>query len=194
MTLKLVIAGIGASALTACVSVLPEPEAPQALYSIEAQIERPGLTHVLTVREPEAARLVSGQGLVSEAPDGGLRLVPGVEWAGPATRQMQFAIIDSFKPGAMGNAVAPELGIAADYELASRIVGLKLRGQTAHCSIVVSLIDSRDRTLVARREIQAQSDAVSSSARDRALALSAAASECADQVSAFAIERMGTRP
>ena len=120
-------------------------------------------------------------------------MVPRVEWAGPATRQIQYAIIDSFKPGPAGNAVAPELGILADYELASRVSGLQLQGSTAICAMVVSLIDAGDRSLIARTEIAAQVEAVSSTARDRALALSAAASDCARQASQFAIEALAER-
>lgn len=193
MSLKLILSGLCAGILAACVSVLPEPEAPDALYSIKAQSQFAGLSQTLIVREPEAARLVAGQGLVSEGSDGGLRMIPRVEWAGPATRQIQYAMIDSFKPGPAGNAVAPELGVLADYELASRLSGLQLRGPTAICTMVVSLIDASDRSLVARREIAAQVEAASSTAQDRALALSAAGADCARQASQFAIETLADR-
>lgn len=181
---------LSASALTACVSVLPEPTGPDALYEIEATQDLAGLTQDLIVREPEAPRLMAGQGMVSEGADGGLRLVAGVEWSGPATRQIQLAMIDSFKTGEAGNAVLPELGIFADYELASQLSVLRLEGETAVCKMVVSLIETQGRNLLARRDITASEQASGRDAASRAAALKTAASACATQASAFAIEQL----
>ena len=179
MTIKLINIGLLCTALTACVSVLPEPVAPDALYSVEASAAQAGLMHDVIVREPEAARLMAGQGMVSKGADGGLRMISGVEWSGPATRQIQLAIIDSFETSDAGNAVAPELGILADYELASRVSVLQLQGETAICEMVVSLIATRDRSLIAHAEITAQETARGRASADRAIALKQAASACA---------------
>ena len=190
MTLKFASFVLGASLLAACVSVLPEPEGPDALYEIEARQDLSGLTHDLIVREPEAPRLMAGQGMVSEGSDGGLRLIAGVEWSGPATRQIQLAMIDSFKTGESGNAVLPELGVLADYELASQLSALRLEGETAVCKMVVSLIETQGRSLLARRDIRASVQASGGGASSRATALKTAASDCATQASAFAIEQL----
>jgi len=194
MNIKLINIGLLCAALTACVSVLPTPVAPDALYGVEASTSQSGLAHDIIIREPEAARLMAGQGMVSKGADGGLRMVSGVEWSGPATREIQLAIIDSFRTGETGNAVAPELGILADYELASRVSVLQLQGETAICEMVVSLIAARDRSLMAHTEIMAQVTATSRSSADRAVALKQAASECAAQASLFAIETLRPVP
>lgn len=191
---KLINIGLLCTALTACVSVLPEPVAPDALYSVEASATQSGLAHDVIVREPESARLMAGQGMVSKGADGGLRMISGVEWAGPATRQIQLAMIDSFETGEAGNAVAPELGILADYELASRVSVLHLQGDTAICEMVVSLIATRDRSLISHTEITAQQMAVSRSSADRATALKQAASACAAQASTFVIKTLREVP
>ena len=128
MNLKLPIIIASACLATACVSVLPEPEAPEALYRVEAVTEYSGLSQDLIVREPEAPRLISGQNMISEGGDGGLRVVRGVEWSGPSTRQIQLAMVNSFKIGEAGNAVLPELGVLAQFELASQLKILRLRG------------------------------------------------------------------
>ncbi|MEM7329775.1 MAG: ABC-type transport auxiliary lipoprotein family protein [Pseudomonadota bacterium] len=185
-----IVMALAVTSLAACVSVLPEPEVPDALYSIEAKVVHAGLAHDLIIREPESARLMAGQGMVSESPNGGLKLVPKAEWAGPATRQMQFAMIDSFKTGEAGSAVAPELGVMAKFELASRISGLKLNGVEAICDMKVSVIAARDRSLIAQTHVRAARTATSASAANRALALRDAASECASQASQFAIETL----
>lgn len=191
---KLINIGLLCTALTACVSVLPEPVAPDALYSVEASASQSGLAHDVIVREPESARLMAGQGMVSKGADGGLRMISGVEWAGPATRQIQLAMIDSFETGEAGNAVAPELGILADYELASRISVLHLQGDAAICEMVVSLIATRDRSLISHKEITARQMAGSRSSADRATALKQAASACAAQASTFVVETLREVP
>lgn len=175
-------------ALVGCVSVLPQPEAPDALYRLEATQDYSGLAQNLIVREPEAPRLLAGQGIVSESSDGALRLIPGVEWAGSATRQMQLAMIDSFEVGQGGFAVLPELGVIAPFELASQLKIFNLQGETAVCKMSVSLVTTGKRALLARTEIRARETALSNSARDRAQALRRAGSDCAAQVAAFVIE------
>lgn len=190
MDLRFLLIGASIGMATACVSVLPEQAAPDALYRIEASTRAPGLSQSLIVREPEAPRLFGGQRMVSEASDGGLRIVPGVEWSGPATRQLQLAMIDSFKIEENASAVLPELGIVSKYELATQITSLKLEQETGICEMVVSIIDTGDRTLVARKQLNASEQSVSSAPGDRALALESAASNCALQASEFAIETL----
>lgn len=190
MSLRISLIAASVCLATACVSVLPEPEAPEALYRVEAVSELSGLSQDLIVREPEAPRLISGQNMISEGADGGLRVVRGVEWSGPSTRQIQLAIVNSFKIGEAGNAVLPEIGVLAEFELASQLKVLRLRGDTGMCEMAVSLISSRDRSLLARTQITARQEARSGSARDRALALKDAASDCAAQATQFAIDTL----
>ncbi len=182
--------GLGAVCLSACVSVLPEPEAPDALYRIEAKTKVSGLEQDIIVREPEAPRLVAGQGIVSEGADGGLRLVPGIEWSGSATRQIQLAIVDSFEIDGAGNALLPETGVFAGYELASQIKVFRLRGEEATCEMNVSIINVGDRSLIDMVEITQRVLAVSDSRRDRALALREAGADCADQAAKVAVRAL----
>jgi len=179
-----------AAALAGCVSVLPEPNTPDALYRVEAAQKFDGLSQHLIVREPEAPRLIAGQGMVSEGSDGGLRLVPGVEWSGSATRQVQLAMIDSFKVADRGNALLPEMGVVADYELVSYLKTLSLKGQTGRCEMTLSVVTTGDRQLLALKEVSSAQTAISDSGRDRALALRDAASDCAAQAAQFAISAM----
>ena len=190
MSLRISIIAASVCLATACVSVLPKPEAPEALYRVEAVSELSGLSQDLIVREPEAPRLISGQNMISEGADGGLRVVRGVEWSGPSTRQIQLAIVNSFKIGEAGNAVLPEIGVLAEFELASQLKVLRLRGDTGMCEMAVSLSASRDRSLLARTQNAARQEARSGSARDRALALKDAASDCAAQATQFAIDTL----
>ena len=186
----LVVVSVGLATLAGCVSVLPEPSAPDALYAIEADRAFAGLSADLIVREPEAPRLVAGQGIVSQGSDGGLRLVPGVEWSGSATRQIQLAMIGSFETSEAGNALLPEHGVLAAYELASQIKHFRLEGETAICEMLVSLVGTRDRNLIAIADVDSRKQAISSAASDRALALRDAASDCAASAAQFAIDAL----
>lgn len=176
--------------LSGCLSVLPEPATPDALYRVEAAQKFDGLSEHLIVREPEAPRLIAGQGMVSEGADGGLRLVPSVEWSGSATRQIQLAMIDSFQVGDAGNALLPEMGVSARFELGSQLKTLSLRGNTARCVMTLSLVTTSDRQLVALTEVSASKTADSDRNRDRATALREAASDCAAQAAQFAVSSM----
>ena len=176
--------------LAGCLSVLPEPDAPDALYRVSAVQKFDGLPDHVIVREPEAPRLLAGQGMVSEGPNGGLRLVPNVEWSGSATRQIQLAMVDSFEVGDSGNAILPELGVSARYELGSQLKTLNLTGDTARCVMTLSLVTTRDRQLIALTEVSSSSTAASGSNRDRAIALREAASACAAQAAQFAVASM----
>lgn len=177
---------ISALALGACVSVLPEPTTPDALYRISAVSSGPSLNADISIREPEAPRIFAGSALVSEDAAGALRLIPGVEWAGPATRQFQLALVDSFSKEGAGAAVLPETGVAARYELASRLTSFGLQNGEAVCGVSVTIIDSRTRELVSSETIAVSNFAQSDGAADRAMAMKSVAEQCVSKVSSFA--------
>ena len=99
-------------------------------------------------------------------------------------------MVDSFEVGDSGNAILPELGISARYELGSQLKTLNLTGDTARCVMTLSLVTTRDRQLIALTEVSSSSTAASGSNRDRAIALREAASACAAQAAQFAVASM----
>ncbi|MEL7231523.1 MAG: ABC-type transport auxiliary lipoprotein family protein [Pseudomonadota bacterium] len=144
--------GAGLFALSACVSVLPEPEAPDALYRISANAQSAPLNVTVMIREPEAPQIMSGRAMVREDAAGAMRLIPNNEWAGRATRLFQLALVDSFG-GGTGAAVLPESGVAADYEFAIRMTTLGFVGDEAVCEASGSLVSAKTRTLVSQERI-----------------------------------------
>ncbi len=183
---------IGVS-VAGCVSVLPEPAVPDALYAIDAPGARQPLVASLIIREPEAPQIVAGRVLASVDASGAIRLVPSVEWAGRSTRLLQLALVDSFSIDGAGTAVLPETGVAARYELSSRIQTFELRGEQAVCEISVSVISTFGNTLIRQGEVSVSQPAVSMAASDRAGALKAAAEQCVAEVAAFAAGVVETR-
>ena len=183
-----------ALALAGCVSVLPEPSTPDALYRIEARADGPALYASLEIREPEAPRLMAGAALVSEDFSGALRLIPGAEWAGPATRQIQLAVVDSFTLGEGGAAVLPESGVRTEYQLNSRVQTFGLVRDVAICELSANLIHAGDRKLIAQSKVLAERQPTSLKADDRAIALKAAAEECVAEMARFAVSALPSQP
>lgn len=173
------------TALSACVSVLSEPQAADLLYRLEGRGQVTGLTASVIIREPEAPRLMGGEGMVSEGSDGGLRLLPGAEWTGRSTRQIQLAIVDSFDLASDGAALLPETGAKSEYELASRLRTLELRGTEATCAMSVSLIVTKTRALVKQGEILERAQAATDRTQARAQALQKAGDQCAAKAAEF---------
>ena len=177
------------TALTACVSVLPEPEVPDGLYRFGAMTETYPVDTVVAVREPEASRLFGGRVIASEDPAGALRLVRGVEWADSATRLMQVAVLDALDDKGAGVAVALEAGAHADYELVWRIEDFTLAGTLARCDLEATLVEADTRKVVAQTNVTSSANAGASSAESRALALAEAGRACAAQVAGFVSEQ-----
>lgn len=181
-----------ALALSACVSVLPEPEVPSGLYrlgNIEASVP---ISRTLIVREPEGARIYSGKPMVAVGEDGALRLIRGVEWAQPASRMLQMGLLDSFGTDGGGLALAKATGAPADLELAWRISEFTVSDTLARCEFELTLLEGRSRKPLAQMNIEASAVASSDKAVARARALVSAARDCVTQ-SASAISAADTR-
>lgn len=172
------------SLLAACVSVLPEPETPRGLYSIEPAGAKTSLPENVIIREFEAPELIGGTAMIAEDSDGARRLVRSVEWSGRLTREMQMALIDSFDTEASGTALLPELGVSARYRVIGRIQTLLLRGEAAECVATVSVADGSARGLVGQTTVRSGAVALRDRAPDRAMALRQAAEGCVAQLAA----------
>lgn len=174
-------------ALSGCVSVLPEPTVPDALYAIEASGTRQSLDANIIVREAEAPQISAGQAIVTEDASGALRLLPSIEWAGASTRLLQLAIVDSFG-GGQGTAVLPETGISAPFEVMTRVQYFGLRGDTAVCRVSVQVVESRGRRLIGSRDVSVESPSLDGSTQARGAQMKTVAGQCVSEIS----ERIAT--
>ena len=173
--------------LSACISVLPEPETADALYRLRPVEASHALAADIIIREPEASRLYAGRAIASEAADGSLRLIPRVEWADAATRMLQIALLDSFAAGTetTGSASASSAGLHGDYELSWRISDFVVAGSTARCQLELTLLDGGTRRVISQKTVRTSSEAGSNGSRDRAMALSDAARSCVSQAADY---------
>lgn len=172
---------------TGCVSLLPEPKVPDALYRLgpvdpDASIV---LERSLVVRQPEAPRILSGVDIASRDNRGAVRLVDGVEWADRAPRLFQLTLLDYL--GTDGNQLAllPETGARADFELTWRISELALEGDTAIARVQVTVLDGQTRKPLWQKMVSSRLAASSSTSAGRAEALAEAGRDVVRQTAVF---------
>lgn len=162
--------------LSACVSLVPEPETPNALYRlgpVEAD-QTLMLNRSVLVRQPEALRVFSGVDIVARDEGGAIRLVQGAEWADRAPRLMQLTLLDYLGSQGGSAAVLPETGARADYELSWRISEFALEGRTAIARAELTLLDGRTRKPVQQKTVSSQIEARDNEMASRASALAEA--------------------
>lgn len=179
----------GLAMLSACVSVLPEPPKPNALYRLGDVPASASLPANLIVREPTTERVLGGQAMVVEAADGGLRLIQGAEWAGRLTRLMQSGMIDALSGPGEGIAVSELSGAPGAYELGWRIKDLTLvtgdEGDRAVCALDLTLMEGRSREPVAQGKVRTDLAVSARSPERRAQALSRVARDCLAEAALF---------
>ncbi|GAB5458481.1 MAG: hypothetical protein Hens3KO_15110 [Henriciella sp.] len=181
---------IMATVLAGCVSVLPAPEAPDALYQIDPVPVRQSLPKGLLVRLPEAPQIVSGQALAREDETGAIRLIPKVEWSEGATRLLQMALVESFGFDGKGTAVMSDSGLLADYELVTRLRVFNLRGEQAVCEADIMIAQVRTAQVLDRTSVEIARPVDSPRAVDRALAMKESAEACVSKISSFAADSL----
>ncbi len=195
MPARLILPALFLFTLPACVSVLPSPNAPDALYQIGPMPAARGLPAILAIREPDAPEILGGSAMVVRASDDSIRFLPGVEWAGSPTRMMQTGLIDLLSGEGEGLAIDAGNGARADFEVSWRIIDLALEDGAAHCALDILLLDGRTREPLARirPDIQRQGGGQDAASRARTLtgAAEACLAEAADWISAQTAARIG---
>lgn len=181
--------------LSACVSVLPEPEGPKAVYSLSFSADltdRAPLAGIVVVREPDGTRMMAGRNMVFEGDNGALSVLGRVQWADSSTLMLQRALIDALNAGeGQGIAVSPDAGTRGDIEVSWRVVSLAVRKDDAHAVLTLTLLDGRDRAPLAQKTFEASRPVSARKEEVSALIASADAvvAEAADYIRAFLQER-----
>lgn len=179
-----------ATALSGCVSVLPEPFIPTALIALPAdRAKAPSapLQADVAVYPPETSRAFAGADIAVRN-DQELIYLGEVRWSDNAPSLLQGAVVNALtKSGGPGRAVPAALGADVDYDVRWRIVDLSAGRETApvRAEVQVSLVDSGSRRMVAQQTFTAEGSPTDRAPRSRAAALALVAQEVADQVAAF---------
>jgi cholesterol transport system auxiliary component len=192
------LAALASALLGACVSILPEPEAPEALIALpaaRAMAPASPLRADVAVYVPDAGRAYAGAD-IAVASGGELVFLADVRWADAAPRLMQGAVVDALsKAAGQGRAAPAELGARVDYDVRWRIVDLSAGRGVAPvtAAVEVSLMDSLSRRMMAQTLIEETREPASRSPRDRAAALAEAAQAAADRAAEFVAQSAAPR-
>ncbi len=179
--LKSALAMAAIFAAAGCVSVLPEQAVPNALYRLAPVTPSGDLAENIVVREPTSARVFSGQGMVAQREDGGLRLIADAEWAGRLTKLLQTGLVDALSGPGEGIAVTELSGAPGSLELVWRVQDMTLVGPAAVCHLDITMLDGRTREPLFRNSVLVREEVRGSSTPARAQALSRVAAVCVEE-------------
>lgn len=154
--------GLGTLLLTGCVSVLPDPVVPDALYRLRVssspiQGEPVRLSRNVTVYEPDGSTLLLGKGVVFEDEAGGLSVMRKAQWSDPASRLLQNLLLDRLSiraPDSEGMALSEQSGAAAPVELHWQARDFFVRDGNAIATFRVTLLTGRSRQVVGQFEVR----------------------------------------
>lgn len=189
------VSAVAALALTAgCVSVLPEPAAPDALLELpdsRARAPASALNADVVVYPPDSNRAFAGVNIpVRDEQE--LVFLSKMRWADVAPRLLQEAVVNALsKAEGEGQAATAELATRGEYDLRWRIVDMSVARDTGPVSVLVeaSLVETLSRRIVAQERLTATRQPASASAQERAAALALAAQDVANDVADFVAQR-----
>ncbi|MDP1555207.1 MAG: ABC-type transport auxiliary lipoprotein family protein [Hyphomonas sp.] len=192
--IRTLILSVALVSLAGCVSVLKQPDPPDAYYRIGPMEPTHRLNATVTIREPEASRLFSGRTIAAEDETGALRIVRGVQWTDNATEMMQGALLDSFSGEGEYAALPSSSSGPTQFELNWRLSEFTLYGDTARCRLDATLLRGRTRAVISQTSVATTAVALDSSNAARAKALTDAGRACVSSLAAFIAEETAEEP
>jgi len=153
--------GLSALLLAGCVSVLPEPVVPDALFRFQADKAALNNTPIslpvgVTIYEPEGSALLLGRSVVFENANGELKVIGNAQWSDPASRLFQSLLINRLSDrnnGAEGQFVTDRSGARTPVELKWRVRDFVIHEGEARCSVRVTLLGARNRVIVSQFDL-----------------------------------------
>lgn len=179
-----------ASSLSACVSFLPEPEAPDGLYrlgDVTAE-ETLSVDQTVLVRRPEAPRHLAGTDIIAEDGQAVLTVVKSAQWADRMPRLLQMAFLDYVNSDGSGSALSPETRSRAAFELVWRISDFHLEGDRAVVRGELTLLNGTSRQPVKQITLESTRSASGNNTSARVAALSDAGKDFVRQATSFVAE------
>ena len=173
-----------------CVSVLPEPKAPDALLELpdsRAQAPEGRLLNDVVVYPPDSNRAFAGVNIPVRS-EQELVFLSDMRWADVAPRLMQQAVVNALsKAQGDGRAATAELATRGDFDLRWRIIDMSVTGNAGPVNVVVeaSVVETLSRRIIAQDRISSTRQPSSGSTQDRAAALALAAQDVANTVAEF---------
>lgn len=183
---------LSAAILGGCVSVLPEPSVPGALYrlpqaaSLSAASQAELLASV-TVFEPEGSALLLGRSIVFEDDLGALSVLADAQWSDPAALLLQSFLVDRLtllKAADGAIVVSDQSGAVTDVEFKWRVKDFVILEDEARFAVQVTLLGARTRQIAGQFDISETVSYAGTAETDGVRALQQAAMIVIDQISA----------
>jgi ABC-type uncharacterized transport system auxiliary subunit len=185
--MRVLIAIAASACLAGCVSLLPSPAPPAAIYTlrsgaIEAMAGAPKPV-VVAVGHPEAPRSVGGADIVWRQ-GATIAFMEGAAWDGAAPDLLQALLIDVMdRRGGVRAVVRGGAGVRADAEVRWSVMSFEVTESEGRIEAAIEtaaqLIDLRTRTVIADERFNARAPISTRSGRAAAAALERVANEAA---------------
>jgi cholesterol transport system auxiliary component len=195
----------GALLAGGCISLLPEPPDPPAVFALRAgddlaaaapDAARPLSIAVLDVSAPAA---LSGPQLPVILADGSLAYVRGAEWTEDAPDALRSLILETFDRTRLANAAAASTGARGDVALSVDLVTFALtpsrRRAPAQAEIVLvaRLLDGRNRSVLAVQRFAVEGPAGDDGPAGASRALTGVARTAATDIVRWTVATAGTQ-
>lgn len=154
--------GLGTLLVSGCVSVLPEPVVPEALYRLQdtmhyTQGQPISLPVNITVFEPDGSSLLLSRDIVFEGDNGRLSVVRDAQWSDPASHLLQALLLDRLSVRAEnspGLALSERTTAVNPVEMRWQVRDFMVREDEAVASFRVTLLSGRTRQVLGQFEIR----------------------------------------
>jgi ABC-type uncharacterized transport system auxiliary subunit len=197
-------------ALSGCVTLLPAPAPPPALFVLEAgpvqRVEGAPVDAVIAVAQPGGERAILGADLIWRTGDS-LAYVNQVQWSGRADARLQALVVETISRQGRARAAVRSGAAQSDYEVRWDVLDFEVvesgGGFSAHFSADVKIVDIGRRVLaseiitaeapVASRSSSAAADGLARAAREGGARIGLLAADTAAQAEARAAEEAQSR-
>lgn len=181
--------------LAGCVSLLPEPPPPPALFVLEAgevqRVQGAPLDVVIGVAAPQGERSLLGADLIWRTGDQ-LAYVSQTAWSGRAQESLQSLVVETIGRQGRVRAAVRAGDARSDYDVRWDVLDFEVAenggAMTARFSADVRIVEALTRRVLASEIITAEAPVSSRSATEAAQSLARAAQEGGARIGVFAVD------
>jgi ABC-type uncharacterized transport system auxiliary subunit len=186
-----------AMALSGCISLLPEPPPPPALFVLEAgEVQRlPGdtIAEVVSVAPPQGQRAILGADLIWRTGDS-MAYVSQSQWTGRAQERLQTLLVQTLARQGRVRAAVESGDAQSNYEVRWDVTSFEVvengRQMSAQFAADVRVLRMTSREVLATTRVAAEAPVSSRSATEASQALARAAREGSARIGVFVVETL----
>ena len=174
---------------SACVSVLPEPVVPEALYRLDAATPQRDAQTVeipksLTVYQPEGSSLLLGKDIIFQTDTGGLSVLRKAKWSDTVSSLLQAKLLERLSTTDGESAVSDATAARTDAELRWRVRDFVITDDEAIAAFQITVMTARKRQIVDQFDVRIAEPYSGASSEAGVEALMQAAASAMDEIAA----------